>query len=88
MIQAVVDEGTMVLGAQGSTPILAAETLLLIGTVYREIKKKSDFNAEAFKHCITEAVKDNVPFASDEEVAKDFKEKIMKSLREADNGED
>ena len=88
MIQAFISEGTTALGAQGSTPLLAAETLLLVGTVYREIKKKSENSAEAFKLCIQRAVAENVPFASDEEVEKHFKEELMKSLREADNGED
>ena len=88
MIQAFVNEGTMALGAEGSTPLLCAETLILVGTVYREIKKKSENNAEAFKMCVKRAINENVPFESDEEVEKHFKEELMKSLREADNGED
>ncbi len=88
MIQAFVNEGTTAVGAQGDTPLLAAETLLLIETIYREIKKKSEISANAFKHCITEAVKDNVPFVTDEELTEKFKEEFKKALREADNGKD
>lgn len=92
MLHIFVNEDSMVMSAEGTTPTITAELLMVVGSVYRKLKEGKDLSAEAFKDTFTKAINENIPFKSNEEIAEemhkkgeDLLDKLREVLREADN---
>lgn len=96
MLHIFVNGDSIVMSAEGTTPTITAELLMVVGSVYREIKESdkdlSAEAAEAFKDTFTKAINDNIPFKSNEEIkeemhkkGEDLLNKLRETLREADN---
>lgn len=92
MLHIFVNENSMVMSAEGTTPTITAELLMVVGSVYRKLKEGKDHSAEAFKDTFTKAINENIPFKTNEEIAEemckrgeDLLDKLREALREADN---
>ena len=93
MLHIFVNEDSMVMSAEGTTPTITAELLMVVGSVYRKLKEGSkDHSAEAFKDTFTKAINENIPFKTNEEIAEemckrgeDLLDRLREALREADN---
>ena len=70
MLEIKINNGEVLTQASGKVDTISAEMILGIRGVYRSLKEKNEKAADKFKDNILEAISDEVPFLTNEEIDK------------------
>lgn len=70
MLKITIKNGEVLVEANGKTNDISAETILAVRGIYRSLKEKNERAADKFRDNILEAMSDEVPFLTNEEIDK------------------